>query len=371
LHSRRILHCIASMLGGGAERQLAYLTAEFVKRGWETHVALIQEGPNLSRLISNGVIVHRLSCSGNHDPRLAVRLYDVMRQLDPVAVQTWLPQMDIIGGTVCLASGTPWVLSERGSGFGYGRGLKARIRRILGSHSGAVVANSTVALDYWQEFGLRHSPTRRVIANIVPLDEIDGVEPATQVHGLALGGDQWVIYAGRLEPAKNVRTLLRALELVVQNSKAKALICGDGSLRSEMEEYIQERRLGHKLVMCGYVSTLCGLLKRSSAFVSLSGSEGSPNAVLEAMACRCPIIVSDIPGHREVLDDASALFVPSNSAEMAAAAILKVLEGAPAVFARAELARRSVMDRKAERVAEQYEDVYQLVAGAHSVLTAP
>lgn len=352
------------MLGGGAERQLAYLAAELVKRGWETHVALTKEGPNFSRLTSHGVIVHRLSCSGNYDPRLATQVFSLIRQIDPDVVQTWLPQMDVAGGIACLSSRTPWVLSERSSGFGYGNGPKARVRRFLGYHSKVVVANSTSALAYWQNGNPRDLPVRSVIANIVPLDEIDNVKPATQVGGFALNGEQWVIYAGRLQPGKNVLTLLLALELVAQNSKAKALICGDGLLRAEMEAYIRNRRLGDKLVMCGYVHDLYGLLKRSNAFVSLSNYEGSPNAVLEAMGCRCPIVVSDIPGHRELLDDASAAFVPGTIPEIAAAAILKILQGGPAVSSRVDRARLLVMDHKAERIAEQYEDVYQLVTGA-------
>jgi glycosyltransferase involved in cell wall biosynthesis len=132
--------------------------------------------------------------------------------------------MDIIGGAVCLASGTPWIVSERGSGFAYGARLKQRVRRILGAHADCVVANSTAGLDYWQTYRPTQSLAQRIIANIVPLDEIDGMEPEVEQHGLVMDGPQWVVYVGRLEPVKNVRTLLRALELVVQNSKYKALI---------------------------------------------------------------------------------------------------------------------------------------------------
>ncbi len=318
---------------------------------------------HLSRLSSKGAIIHRLPCSGSHDPRLAVRLYEVMRQVNPVVVQTWLPQMDIIGGAVCLASGTPWILSERSSGFSYSRGLKGRVRRFLGMHAGAVVANSSGALAYWRQSSRHSFYARQVIPNIVPLEEIDGVEAAKQERGVDLGDGQWILYAGRLEPVKNIYTLLRALEIVVQNSRAKALICGEGRLRSEMEGYIRERHLSGKLVMCGFVRNLWSLLKRSSAFVSLSKSEGSPNAVLEAMACRCPVVVSDIPGHRELLDETSALFVPCANADVAAGAMLEVLKGAPAVLARTELARRAVIGLKPGRIAEQYENLYQLVAG--------
>ena len=356
------------MLGGGAERQLAYLTGGLTKIGWDVHVAIIQGGENLPRLVANGAQVHRLPCSGNYDPRLPGRLFNVIRQVRPVAVQTWLPQMDIIGGAVCLASGTPWIVSERGSGFAYGARLKQRVRRILGAHADCVVANSTAGLDYWQTYRPTQSLAQRIIANIVPLDEIDGMEPEVEQHGLVMDGPQWVVYVGRLEPVKNVRTLLRALELVVQNSKYKALICGEGSLQLELAEYVRQRGLEQSILVRGYLTRLWSVLKRCAVFVSLSNSEGSPNAVLEAMACRCPIVVSDIPGHREILDDACAEFVLGTSAEAAADAVLRVLKGAPEVFSRVSLARRRVVDCGAESIAAQYEAVYRLVAEHRSRL---
>ena len=42
------------MAGGGAERQLVYLSRELVRRGWDVHVALIKEGSNFESLAATG-----------------------------------------------------------------------------------------------------------------------------------------------------------------------------------------------------------------------------------------------------------------------------------------------------------------------------
>jgi glycosyltransferase involved in cell wall biosynthesis len=348
------------MGGGGAERQLAYLTKALTKKGLDVHVALIYEGENLPRLLENGATVHRLSYSGHRDFRIAVRLYNLVRHLDPLAVQTWLPLMDIIGGAVCLSSGRRWVLSERSnSELGYNTSLTGYIRRVLGLRSDCIVANSLGGLDYWKKASQSHLIETRVIPNIIPLDEIDTIEPAMDLLGIELNNQKWVVYAGRLERAKNISTVIRALDFVVQKSNAKALVCGEGSLRPELAQYIRSRHLENRLILCGYVSNIISVIKRATALISLSSFEGSPNIVLEAMACRCPVVVSDIPAHREILDNASAMFVSGKNAEDAAEAVLRIVSGDTATDNRVKRARELLANRNADRIGAMYEGLYE------------
>jgi len=55
MEKARILYCIPNMGGGGAERQLVYLSGELVRRGWEVHVALLKEGPNNGKAYRHGL----------------------------------------------------------------------------------------------------------------------------------------------------------------------------------------------------------------------------------------------------------------------------------------------------------------------------
>ena len=101
------------------------------------------------------------------------------------------------------------------------------------------------------------------------------------------------------------------------------------------------------------------MFKKASVFVSLSASEGHPNAVMEAMHCGCPLVLSDIPAHREILDRQSALFVRPDSATEAAAAIVRVLENPSEAAQRAAYARLKAQAWSIEAMAEGYEKVYQ------------
>jgi glycosyltransferase involved in cell wall biosynthesis len=73
--------------------------------------------------------------------------------------------------------------------------------------------------------------------------------------------------------------------------------------------------------------------------------------------------VSDIPAHREFLDDSSAVFVPTTYAGLLAAAIAGVLDHPQTASGRAELAARTVAQWSAARIAKQYEQVYVELLG--------
>src|SRR5687768_14057109 len=115
----RVLHLIPSLGGGGAERQIAYLARGLSERGGDVHVGILRGGANLERLESTGATVHWIRSSGNYDPFLLPRTVSLIRRVRPDVVQTWLTQMDVVGGLAALIVGKRWIVSERSSGEHY------------------------------------------------------------------------------------------------------------------------------------------------------------------------------------------------------------------------------------------------------------
>ena len=355
----RVLHCIPSMEGGGAERQLAYLAGALSREGCEIHVASTRGGENLPRLQASGATIHLLDTSSTHDFRLFTKLRRTIAQVQPAIVQCWLLQMELMGGMAATMSGVPWVFAERSSIGAYPPTVKNYLRVRAAAFASAIVSNSMGGETYWAE--RLSSLPRFVIRNALPLDEIRAA-PEAAVDKRS--GEVSVLYAGRLDAGKNADALIRALARIRSTRRVSAVLCGDGPLRTPIERLIVEHGLQDRVRVVGYVQNLWSLLKSADMLVSPSRFEGSPNIVLEAMACGCPLVVSDIPAHREILDDDSALFADPDDVHALADRIDRTIDEPEPTAERARIAQARAEQYDLPQVALQYLALYRDVLAA-------
>jgi glycosyltransferase involved in cell wall biosynthesis len=116
---------------------------------------------------------------------------------------------------------------------------------------------------------------------------------------MSFNGRFRMVTVGSLKPAKNHRYLAEAFRHLPKGVSLD--IYGDGPLRTEMEEQIEKYQLNIKL--CGMRNDVHEVLPQYDAFVMSSVFEGQPVALLEAMACGMPSILSDISTLREAAGD--------------------------------------------------------------------
>lgn len=124
------------------------------------------------------------------------------------------------------------------------------------------------------------------------------------------------VSVGRLHPVKNYKTLLKAF-LKLKDFNLALWILGDGEQREELECFIRANTMQNVKIL-GYQYNIYPYLKIADIFIHSSLSEGFSNAVLEAAFLRKPLILSDIPVHRELFTKESAeFFMPENAGELA------------------------------------------------------
>jgi len=266
--------------------------------------------------------------------------------------------MDVLGGLAATMAGVPFVLSERSSALMYCPNWKNWLRSQVGRLATLIIANSQGGAAYWKP----RTGKIKVIRNGLSLDLIHDTAPANPVD-FGFPRDAIVIlFAGRLSPEKNLERLVEAMDKVlVERPECVAVLCGDGELWSGLKLLVASKHAQNRIRLIGYTNQLWSLMRCASVFVSISKIEGNPNAVLEAMALGCPLVVSDIPQHREILDESSALWCDPNSSEDVWVAICKALDDPTSAGARADIARRRTADWSIGKAALHYFRVYNTV----------
>ena len=363
-----MLHLIGSFVGGGTERQLALLAPEHCRLGVDTHVGFLHGGVNLELLRGSPVTLHEIASCGNNDPLILLRLLTLIRACRPHVIQTWLTQMDVFGGLAAKICGVPFVLSERASALAYSGKWKDRLREWVGRRATAIVANSHFGLNYWKTHGT--GDKQYMIRNGVPLDRIRATAPADPTFLGMFSNTRLILFAGRLvNPQKNIDLFLEAVSEVLYTAQDVALLlCGEGPLRGHIEEYINRSRFSKRIHFLGFTHDLWRWMRCADVLVSVSRFEGNPNVVLEGMAAGCPLVVSNIPEHREILDETTAQFCRVDGVKDIAAAILETLGNPLAAKARASAAQRRVSAWSIEESARQYLQLYQMLTGRSGVV---
>ena len=357
----RVLHCIPSLLGGGAERQLGYVVEGLSRRGVDVHLALVKEGPNLDRVHRAGATVHVLPHPRAYDLRAVARIARIARALRVDVLQTWLTRMDLWGGVAALLAGVPWVLSERSSQGSMSPAGADRARFLLGRRAAAIAANSATAAREWRARVAPGTPVE-VIPNALPTNEIDDTEPAARGSLGVPDEAPLVMYAGRFAAPKNPQVLGEVFASVLRaRPDAWGLLCGEGPDLATVREILRRAGVLDRCVLPGYREDLWRWMKSADVFVSLSVYEGRPNVVQEALRCGAPSVITDIPAHREFIPDDAARYVGVTDRDGAARAVLALLDDREAARALAARGRESTAAITLDAVADAYLTLYQKV----------
>jgi glycosyltransferase involved in cell wall biosynthesis len=123
----------------------------------------------------------------------------------------------------------------------------------------------------------------------------------------------------RFDRAKGVDVLLQAMAIIAPQQPARCIIVGTGKLESELRCLSEKLGLSKSVMFVGYASDVRPYLQTGDIFVLPSRREGLPLALLEAMACGMPCVVTDAGGNREAISHGrSGLVVrPDSAAELA------------------------------------------------------
>lgn len=105
-----------------------------------------------------------------------------------------------------------------------------------------------------------------------------------------------IVTVNSLTTKKNPFLVIKAFEdFVKENSDYHLIMYGDGPLRNDLQNYINENKLTDKITIAGNVDDVENKIIDSSIYVLPSNYEGMPNSLMEAMALGIPSIATDSP----------------------------------------------------------------------------
>jgi glycosyltransferase involved in cell wall biosynthesis len=367
----RVLLVIGTMGGGGAERQVVQILRLLDRTRFEPLLYLASREGELLASVPSDVPVfafrdrpqapeswwRKLARRCRLTPLLRYRhLARILRRerIDVVYDRTYRATLDAAGAvwfrptprlSCCVVDPQPEL--ERHARRG--RWLVWRIARSAYRRANLVLVNSDGlrqrVVDYFR------LPPERVVTsrNLVDLDQLDRLagEPPPDLPD----GPFLIVAAGRLHEQKGYRYLLEAVEDLVhrRGRRLRLVVLGTGELNAELRAFVTAHRLDEEgqVTFAGFVANPLPWFRRADLFVLASLYEGSPNSLLEAVACGTPVVSTDCPsGPSEILEAGrlGELVPPADSAALANA-IEAAIDHYPEWQQRAMMARDSVRRR--------------------------
>jgi glycosyltransferase involved in cell wall biosynthesis len=204
--------------------------------------------------------------------------------------------------------------------------------------------------------GIDHRAFRRDPANEASARAALNLDPRAIVIGAV----------GRLEPQKRFDLLIDAVAALRPDfPQMRLVIVGDGSLRDALASHAAARNATDYCVFTGHTHDIAGIHHAFDLFVQSSDYEGTPNAVLEAMALESPIVATDVGGTAElVIDGLHGVIVPPGDAQVLARAMRRALADPDrarrmAAAARLRIERELSFDARMQRLEAIYEEMVE------------
>jgi glycosyltransferase involved in cell wall biosynthesis len=338
--SRPVTSLVITGLGhGGAETQLVALARDLASHRWDVDVvSLLPAGPGSARggefreeLATDGLAVWSPGLVGARSlPAAVSALRRHWRSRRPDVVCTFMFHANVVGTLAARLAGVPAVVTSiRNERFG--PRWRERLEAVTQRFSDVTVVNAESVAASLLARGVIPRGRCRVIPNAVDVARFAPGDGATRDAtrrrlGVPAHGFLWLT-AGRLYPQKDHASLLTAVRIVRDRFRGVRLaVAGDGPLAAGLRQQARQTALADTVHWLGARTDVADLLAASDAFVLPSRWEGSPNAVLEALAAGLPVAATDVGGVRELVQDgASGYLVPPGDAGALAAAMERLM----------------------------------------------
>jgi len=348
---------------GGSERQLTEIAKSLDRSRFEPHVGCFRpEGMRGRELAAAGVPIAHFPVTSLTSPDAWAGAWDLVRYVRRFRIRlvhTFDYPLTAFAVPVARLFTRAAVLSSQRSHRELIPPRYRRVVRMTDHLADAVVANCEFIGRHLEQDEQVPACRIRLCHNGIDLDEF---QPCNRVQPPSLPPDSLVIgTVCALRPEKGLPSLLDAFARIrPMHDRLRLVIVGSGSMRDTLEAQAEMRGIRADCCFVPATDRVSGWLRAIDIFVLPSRSEAMSNSLLEAMACGCCPVASNVGGNPELVQDGRTglLFEPGDVAGLSAD--LDLLVGNETLRQRlAAAATQSVRERfsiraSAERMGEIY-----------------
>ena len=300
---RKILQIIPTLDQCGAEKQLTLLATGLPKDQFEVHVAVLtRTGPLEKPLQEAGIPIHFINKTLKLDPFAYFRLKSLISRLKPDIVHTWLFAANSYGRKAALAAGVPRIIAAERCVDPWKNGIHFAIDRHYARKTDSLTTNSTGVVDFYKKHGL---PEEKfvVIPNAVQPGPPSPITREEMFRELKIPPSRFVIgIVARLWPQKRIKEAIWGTDLLkFAGEDIHLFIFGDGPDRDALVRYREEVCISDRVHFWGNRPDVIRFIPHFDILWNTSAYEGQSNSILEAMSYGIPVVASDIPGNRDLV----------------------------------------------------------------------
>ena len=364
----RVLEVLPTLKRAGAERMVVSLARRLDASRFETGVvSLFNSFPGglEPELEAAGVPVWHLGKRAGLDLRMIPRLRRVLIEFAPGVIHTH---------SYVLRYSLPASLATRRAAMVHTvHNLAAREadltgqllhRLVFGRRVAAVAVGEEVRRSYRGLYGAEPEAAIRNGIDTAAFRRPGARQRWRAGHGFK-DTDFLVVCVGRLDPQKNPLALIEAFARAFRgDARGQLLLAGDGSLKEAALRRAVELGMAAKVHFLGMQGEVADLLSASDVFALSSDWEGTPLAVMEAMAAGLPVVATAVGGVPELVSDGEAgLLTPAGDTSAFAGALARLAgdDGMRAAMARAALSRSEKFS--VDQMVAEYAALFERLAG--------
>jgi len=361
---RRILHVIAALEGGGAERQLQIMANNTDQNRYHVSVLFLHKGTG-QYFFDEAIELLQIPRGSKWNlPSLWFRIYKAVKANKPDILQLWTPEVITIPAALAGKVSGAYIISSVRRSMRSVNSIKLRLRD-LASYIQHIMADKIVANfnPDGEPFFFRKLFSKKgtIIPNAITVHQ--NKTPSKTDLTTKATNSFLIWYTGRIAPQKRLDILLDSfISLRKDGLDLSLAIYGEGSpdLTNYLKQKAQKAGVQEHVHFPGYRKDWHDLVMQADLFVLPSTSEGMPNVLFEAMLLGLPCIATDIPVINNLLEHKENIWlVKAGSQSSLSEGIRQMYHSAPL---RKEIAQKGQLyagSFSIEKMSQAYDTLYE------------